>query len=55
MVNLVGLVAYALLRTRFVDLVSIANTLFFVILLTLLLTLYDRYRQVYLRRFSPDV
>jgi hypothetical protein len=54
-VNLVGLMAYALLRTRFDDPVSMANILFFVILLTLLLTLYDRYRQVYLMRFSAGV
>ena len=54
-VNLVGLMAYALLRTRFGDPVSSANILFFVILLSLLLTLYDRYRQVYLMRFSPGV
>ena len=54
-VNLVGLVSYALLRTRFDDAVSVVNILFFVLLLTLLITLYDRYRQVYLMRFSPGV
>ncbi len=51
-VNLSGLLAYAFLRTRFDDPVSLANILFFVLLLTLLITLYDRYRQVYLMRFS---
>jgi hypothetical protein len=52
-VNLVGLLAYAFLRTRFDDAVSVVNILFFVLLLTLLITLFDRYRQVYLMRFSP--
>jgi hypothetical protein len=51
-VNLVLLLVYALLRTRFDDPVSIANVLFFVLLLTLLVTVYDRYRQVYLMRFG---
>jgi hypothetical protein len=52
MVNLIGLLVYAFLRTRFDDPVSIPNILFFVLLLTLLITLYDRYRQVYLMRFG---
>ena len=51
--NLIGLLAYALLRTRFFDPVSVLNILFFVLLLTLLITLYDRYRQVYLMRVGP--
>ena len=54
-VNVAGLLAYAFLRARFEDPASTANILFFVILLTLLITLYDRYRQVYLMRFGPDV
>jgi hypothetical protein len=54
-VNLIGLLAYAFLRTRFDDAVSVVNILFFVLLLTLLITLFDRYRQVYLMRFSPGV
>jgi hypothetical protein len=53
-VNLILLLVYALLRTRFEDPVSIANILFFVLLLTLLVTLYDRYRQVYLMRFASS-
>ena len=53
--NLIGLLAYALLRTRFDDPVSVLNILFFVLLLTLLITFYDRYRQVYLMRFSGTV
>jgi hypothetical protein len=51
-VNLIGLLVYAFLRTRFDDPVRVLNILFFVVLLTLLITLYDRYRQVYLMRFS---
>jgi chromate transport protein ChrA len=54
-VNLIGLLVYAFLRTRFDDPVSVLNIFFFVLLLTLLITLYDRYRQVYLMRFSPGV
>jgi hypothetical protein len=46
------MLVYAALRTRFEEPVSIANVLFFVILLTLLVTLWDRYRQVYLMRFG---
>jgi hypothetical protein len=53
-VNLIGLLVYAFLRTRFDDPVSVLNILFFVLLLTLLITLYDRYRQVYLMRFSES-
>jgi len=46
------ILAYALLRSRFDAPVSMANALFFVLLLTLLVTLFDRYRQVYLMRFG---
>jgi hypothetical protein len=53
-VNSAVMLVYAALRTRFEDPVSIANVLFFVLLLTLLVTLFDRYRQVYLMRFGPD-
>ena len=53
-VNLVLLLVYALARTRFDDPVSVASILFFALLLTLLVTLYDRYRQVYLMRFSES-
>jgi hypothetical protein len=53
-INLAGLLVYAFLRTRFDDPVSVANILFFVLLLTLLITLYDRYRQVYLMRFGAS-
>ncbi|MFC2023471.1 hypothetical protein ACFLT5_01900 [Chloroflexota bacterium] len=52
-VNSVVILVYAALRTRFEDPVSIANSLFFVLLLTLIVTLFDRYRQVHLMRFGP--
>jgi hypothetical protein len=34
--------------------INLENTLFFVMLLTLIVTLYDHYRQVYLLRFNND-
>jgi len=52
-VNLGLILAYAFLRSRLDDPVSIGNALFFVLLLTLLVALFDRYRQVYLMRFGP--
>jgi hypothetical protein len=52
-VNSAVLLVYAALRTRFEEPVNIANVLFFVLLLSLLATLFDRYRQVYLMRFGP--
>ena len=51
-VNLGLILVYALLRSRFDAPVSIGNALFFALLLTLLVTLFDRYRQVYLMRFG---
>ena len=53
-VNLGLIMGYALLRTRVDAPVSLANALFFVLLLTLLVTLFDRYRQVYLMRSDPN-
>ena len=53
-VNAAVILSYAALRTSFEDPVSIANVLFFVLLLTLLITLFDRYRQVYLMRFGSS-
>jgi hypothetical protein len=53
-VNLGLILTYALLRSRFDALVSMGNALFFALLLTLLVTLFDRYRQVYLMRFGPS-
>ncbi len=52
-VNSAVILVYSALRTRYEDPVSIPNALFFVLLLTLLVTLFDRYRQVYLMRFGP--
>lgn len=51
-VNLGLILAYALLRSRLDASVSVGNALFFALLLTLLVTLFDRYRQVYLMRFG---
>jgi len=53
-VNLGLILAYALLRSRLDDPVSVGHALFFALLLTLLVTLFDRYRQVYLMRFVPE-
>ena len=53
-VNSVVMLAYTVLRTMYGDPVGIANALFFVLLFSLLITLFDRYRQVYLVRFSPS-
>ena len=52
-INLGLILAYALLRSRFEAPVSVANVVFFALLLSLLVTLFDRYRQVYLMRFDP--
>jgi hypothetical protein len=51
--NLGLILSYAFLRSRVDDPVSTGNALFFALLLTLLVTLFDRYRQVYLMRFGP--
>jgi hypothetical protein len=48
------MLVYALLRFGVGETISVANALFFILLLTLLITLYDRYRQVYLMRFAPS-
>jgi len=53
-VNSVVMLACTVLRTMYGDPVSIANALFFVLIFSLLITLFDRYRQVYLMRFSPS-
>ena len=53
-VNSIVMLAYTVLRTMYGDPVGIANALFFVLLFSLLITLFDRYRQVYLVRFSPS-
>ncbi len=51
-VNLGLILAYTFLRSRLDDPVSVGNVLFFALLLTLLVTLFDHYRQVYLMRFG---
>jgi len=53
-VNLGLILVYAFLRSRFDDPISMGNTLFLAFLLTLLVTLFDHYRQVYLMRFGPE-
>jgi hypothetical protein len=52
-VNAVLIVAIALILPSVDGSISIANTLFFALLLTLIITLFDRYHQVYLHRFPP--
>jgi hypothetical protein len=51
-VNACLFLAYMILRSRFDAPVSGLNAAFFVLFLALLVTLYDRYRQVYLMRFD---
>jgi hypothetical protein len=51
-VNLAAILEYSILRSRFGEPVDIANAHFFVLLLTLLVTLFDRYRQVYVMRWG---
>jgi hypothetical protein len=51
-VNFGLVLVYAWLLPRFDGSINLGNTLFFVLLLTLLVTLYDRYRPVYRARFA---
>jgi hypothetical protein len=51
-VNLAVILEYSVLRTEFEAPVNLANAHFFVVLLTLLVTLFDRYRQVYVMRYG---
>ncbi|MDP2216140.1 MAG: hypothetical protein Q8J68_02475 [Methanolobus sp.] len=48
--NLITVLVYFLLLSRYEGSINLANTLFFILLLTLNVTLYDRYRRVYLQR-----
>jgi hypothetical protein len=61
-VNSLLMLVYSVMRRVLGDLVILTNAIFFVLLFSLLVTLFDRYRQVYLMRFhrretahhSPD-
>jgi hypothetical protein len=53
-VNLGLVMAYELLVSLLGGAIHLANAAFFVLMLTLLVTLFDRYRQVYLMRFAPS-
>jgi hypothetical protein len=52
-VNTILILGYSVIRTALDQPVRVPNAFFFVLLLTLLLTLFDRYRQIYLIRFGP--
>jgi hypothetical protein len=51
-VNFGLVLVYAFLLPNFEGSLNLGNTLFFVLMLTLLVTLYDRYRPVQLERFA---
>jgi hypothetical protein len=51
-VNFGLVVVYNWLLPNFDGSINLGNTLFFALLLTLIITLFDRYRQVYLMRFA---
>lgn len=51
-VNVALLLIYARARSSFALPISLTSAFFFILLLTLLVTLFDRYRQVYLIRFT---
>ena len=53
-VNLGLVMVYDLLASRLGGSIHVGNAIFFVLILTLLVTLFDRYRQVYLMRFTPS-
>ena len=53
--NLALILGYALVRSMFENPLRIVNVLFFSLLLTLLVGLYDRYRLIYLMRFGMHV
>ena len=53
-VNLPVLLMLSFLRYGNVPLIAFANIIFFTLLLSLIVTLYDRYRPIYLVRFNPD-
>jgi hypothetical protein len=53
-VNFGLILVYAFLLPNFDGAIDLGNTLFFALLLTLIVTLFDRYRQVYLMRFAES-
>jgi hypothetical protein len=53
-VNLCLVLVYGWLAPNLEGSIDLANTLFFALMLTLMVTLFDRYRQVYLMRFDLD-
>jgi hypothetical protein len=53
-VNFGLVLVYYFLLPNFEGSLNLGNTLFFVLMLTLLVTLYDRYRPVYLERFGDE-
>jgi ABC-type bacteriocin/lantibiotic exporter with double-glycine peptidase domain len=48
--NFLTVLAYFFLLSRYEGSLNLVNTLFFILLLTLNVILYDRYRQVYRER-----
>ncbi len=54
LVNAGLFLVFALLLPNLGGAINFGSALFFVLLLTLIVTLFDRYRQVYLMRFAPD-
>jgi ABC-type spermidine/putrescine transport system permease subunit II len=52
MVNFGLVLAADLMLPRFDGSINLGNTLFFVLLLTLNITLYDRYHRVFMHRFA---
>jgi len=53
-VNFGLVLVYSFLLPNFDGSINLRNTLFFVLLLTLLVTLFDRYRHVHLARFANN-
>jgi hypothetical protein len=53
-VNLPVLITLSFLRYGNIPLIAFANIIFFTLLLSLIVTLYDRYRPIYLVRFIPN-
>ncbi len=54
-VNFALILLYAFLLPNFDGSINLGNTLFFVLLLTLIVTLFDRYHQIYEARFiAPE-